>query len=375
MSKDICFMPLGGGQNVGGSSYYMQLGESNILLDAGVNYKNRITEPPDYISLLCSGKIKNINEINQIYISHAHKDHIGYLLETMAQCKYANVYATDMTKKLTRLQLFENSNCSGEDKIIKSNLLDKIVEVSYLEQRKNKEYKVGFMSAGHIPGAMMTMFRYKNRNILYTGDCSISPTALTEGCMLPKCEIDVLILCGLHAKRPSYKKFGGTLCRTIKEVLFRAAYKKRNIKCVVSQLSKGVEFLKMLTEYNHRNIKIYMDSSMVNVVNTLEKANVKVIDENCKTTLPIYETEPHIYITYNKNSIYDYGYDVINVDFTLHDDYKEMKEFIKKINPKKAVIVHTGKDDGTYTIEQDLLNDPNCRTQFIFAENGEMYYL
>ena len=35
-SNDIFFMPLGGGQQVGASCYFLRLGETNILLDAGI---------------------------------------------------------------------------------------------------------------------------------------------------------------------------------------------------------------------------------------------------------------------------------------------------------------------------------------------------
>ena len=42
MKNYIEFMPLGGGQNVGASCYYMQLGDSKILLDAGVSYDNNL---------------------------------------------------------------------------------------------------------------------------------------------------------------------------------------------------------------------------------------------------------------------------------------------------------------------------------------------
>ena len=36
MEQDIYFMPLGGGQRVGASSYYLKLGTANLLLGAGV---------------------------------------------------------------------------------------------------------------------------------------------------------------------------------------------------------------------------------------------------------------------------------------------------------------------------------------------------
>ncbi len=54
-----------------------------------------------------------------------------------------------------------------------------------------------------------------------------------------------------------------------------------------------------------------------------------------------------------------------------------MKQFIKKINPKQTIIVHCGKEHSMFdkTIEQEVMLDGECRTQFIFAEEAELYQL
>ena len=65
------------------------------------------------------------------------------------------------------------------------------------------------------------------------------------------------------------------------------------------------------------------------------------------------------------------------MDFSLHEDFLEMKEFIKKINPRQAVVVHCGREKSVLdnTIEQEMMLDSECRTQFIFAEEKEIYKL
>ena len=35
MSRDITFIPLGGGQSVGASCYNLQIGDTKVILDAG----------------------------------------------------------------------------------------------------------------------------------------------------------------------------------------------------------------------------------------------------------------------------------------------------------------------------------------------------
>ena len=83
MNRDIFLMPLGGGQRVGASCYYLRLGDNNILLDAGIGFEEGVVFEPDLYSLLTSPFIQSMNQINQIFISHAHGDHVGYLFRLM----------------------------------------------------------------------------------------------------------------------------------------------------------------------------------------------------------------------------------------------------------------------------------------------------
>lgn len=98
--KDIYFMPLGGAQSVGRSCYYLRLGQSNILLDCGLQRINGATCSPDFRSLLTSQFMESMQQLDQVYISHAHTDHVGYLPQLMQMAPQASVYMTLQTKQL-----------------------------------------------------------------------------------------------------------------------------------------------------------------------------------------------------------------------------------------------------------------------------------
>ena len=100
MSRDITFIPLGGGQSVGASCYYLQIGDTKVILDAGTGMKEGMEFEPKFHSLLTSPFLQSMNQISQIFISHAHADHVGYLLRLMKQSTYANVCMTEITKTL-----------------------------------------------------------------------------------------------------------------------------------------------------------------------------------------------------------------------------------------------------------------------------------
>lgn len=154
--KDICFMPLGGAQSVGRSCYYLRLGQSNILLDCGLQRINGATCSPDFRSLLTSQFMESMQQLDHVYISHAHTDHVGYLPQLMQMAPQASVYMTLQTKQLAEYRLIANSSQQGAAEA--SHLLSNVAPVNYLQKIKQRDYTVTFFPAGHIPGAMMTLF-------------------------------------------------------------------------------------------------------------------------------------------------------------------------------------------------------------------------
>ena len=389
MKQEIVFMPLGGGQRVGASCYYLRLGEANIILDAGIGKGSGGEFEPDFHCLLTSPYIQSMSQIDQIFISHAHMDHVGCLLQLMSQSRYAAVYMTEMTKILAEYQLYDRVYLGKEDfrgdfqedyRLAAQSLLERIVRVGYLQSIEMRGYRVSFFPAGHIPGAMMTLFDTGRRKSLYTGDYSIGCTTLTQGCMIPEnLSIDTLILCGLHAKHPFYRKKGDSLYQTIDSVIRIVEQEGISVRCHVPQLSKGIEFLKNLDQWNRSGTPIYLDRSVMEVIEKIEALSVPILNKNHYMMGKSVPCRPHIYITSapRREGEFRGFYRDVSVDFSLHEDFAEMKEFIKKINPKQAVIVHCGKARSEYdgTVEQEIMVDGECRTQFLFAEEKEMYKL
>jgi len=376
-------MPLGGGQGVGASCYYLRLGDLNIILDAGTGRDRGTIFEPDTYPLVTSPFMQSLSQINQIYISHAHMDHIGYLPELMGEAPMAGVYMTEITALLLQYQLYDKKYLSdtkpkkNERKRLKTqSMLDRIAKVSYLRTMDFGGYRVTFLPAGHIPGAMMMLFEYGKRRILYTGDYSLKSTPLTDGCMIPAdMEIDTMIMCGLHARHPGYIKRKDKMFEYVQYALSLVRDRKKSVMCRVTQLSKGIEFIRTMNLWNRDKIPIYIDESVMKVVEKMEKLSVPILTECNKIMGGQLPQGPHIYITAS------YGiqsYDrKIDVDFCLHEDFQDMKEFIKKINPRQVVVVHCAREysPADETIEQVLMKDGECRTQFIFAEEKEIYQL
>ncbi len=399
MEPDIYFMPLGGGQRVGASCYYLRLGECNLILDAGTGKEKGLVFEPDLHSLVTTPFLQSVGQIQQIYISHAHADHVGYLPELMNMASMAEIYMTELTALLSSYQLYDRPYLSIvakkeqgpgkggrnrkeqrlEDKRLETRYrLDQITTVSYLQKMDFGRYQVTFLPAGHIPGAMMMLFTCGKRKILYTGDYSLEGTPLTDGCMIPDgLAVDTVILCGLHARQPQYAKRADCLSKTAQEVLALAQQSKLPVMCRVPQLSKGIEFIRALNEWNVWQIPVYIDPSVMEIAARMEQLSVPVLSSRDRIMGVQMPQGHHIYVTSNGTSGRCKDYQKVNVDFCLHEDFPEMKKFLKQLNPRQAVIVHCAGEisPSGQTIEQVLMNDPECRTQFLFAEERELYQL
>ena len=369
--NDILFIPLGGGQCVGASCYYLRLGRSNVLLDCGTGMSEGQMFYPDFYTLM--QYVAGMGNVSQLFISHAHLDHVGGLLEFYKEAPHTSVYMTDLTLMLAEHQL----RLTGREAFVAERLKEAVTPVSFNQAFTFGDYKVSFYPAGHIPGAMMTLFEYGERTILYTGDYSTTRTALTGPCVLPDKQIDALIICAVHACHADKLGAGSGLNGLVNSVE-HFLKKGTSVFCRAAQLSKGVELLAALNERLSRNVRIYIDEMLYAVIRQFEKAGVPVIDaRNHLFSGSDIDPSPHVTITADRTARPLGGqWTLMDASFTLHDGFDETAAFIKKINSKTAVVVHSPcKDAWDKTVEQELALDSECRTQFIFAENGQAYLL
>jgi Cft2 family RNA processing exonuclease len=380
----IYFSPLGGGQEVGASCYFLKLGNEAILLDAGIGKKNGFSFGPSFFELERSDLIICKSEIKHVFISHAHIDHIGFLPTLMRELPDAVFYMTETTKELAMFQLYDKNFADDKnlvfEKLAVRSMFDHIQIVSFMEKLNIGNISVTFYPAGHIPGAMMIQFKLNGKTVLYTGDYSSSKTALTDMYYLPNdLSVDYLINCGLHAKNDSCCKSKLGLESIIKKT-DSIIKNGKSVYCIANQISKGIEFLKAINDAIEDGIvakvPIYIDDSIYPIIKHMENLCFTLIKDNVFPYIPNKCHWPHIILTAN-TQLYTYQrYELVAVDFSIHDDFDETVKFIKKINPRTAVMVHCAakkESDSGMTVEQILMRDADCQTQFIFAENEEIY--
>ncbi|MBQ8692333.1 MAG: hypothetical protein IJ520_04220, partial [Synergistaceae bacterium] len=215
-------------------------------------------------------------------------------------------------------------------------------------------------------------------NILYTGDYSLRAQALSGECVLPdeNKDIDILIICAVNARQRD--KFSYNSLDIIIDRVNGVLKSGRNAYCFAPQLSKGIELLKALNMTLHKKFKIYIDEAIFDLIKKFEVTEPIIDARDYYINEAYKDFAPHVILSANRYYKYmNEDYRFINSNFSLHDDFDLTLKFIKRINPKTAVIVHCdGSDkDLSLSVEQELMLDADCRTQFIFAENNQAYYL
>jgi len=95
----ISFLPIGGGNEIGANSYYLNFNGNGIILDCGIHpQKTGLESFPNF------DLIKD-KTVDSCLISHAHQDHIGSLPFLVKKFPYVKIITTPQTRALAELTL------------------------------------------------------------------------------------------------------------------------------------------------------------------------------------------------------------------------------------------------------------------------------
>ena len=363
----MIFMALGGAQEVGASCYFLKLGENNLLLDCGCGSTRGIRFAPKFSALLQTPYLQDFHQVSHVFLSHAHLDHAAALPDFLTLNERAAVFMTDLTREILSAQLEERF----------AQIEKNISSVGFLQKIPLPRLKISFHQAGHIPGAMMTLINFRGKNILYTGDYSTFPTQLVGAALLPNVKIDILILCGLHARHPNYRRFGDSdsaLKKILRKIRYALRYGK-SVYCQVTQISKGVELITLINKFLPQ-AEIFIDERVMRIVRRFENVHIPIMREQ-NHPLNILPRAPCVILSTMPPPLHS-GLEILDGDFSLHDDFAATVDFVRRVNPKTCVVVHSPPDKLFHmstTLEQVLINDPDSRTSFIFPKTGEPFEL
>jgi metallo-beta-lactamase family protein len=178
----------GGAKSVTGSNYLIETTHEGrpfkVLVDCGLhqgsNYCERHNfEPFPY----------NPEEIQAVFITHAHIDHTGRLPKLYHDGFRGKVYSTDPTRDFASLLLLDSEHilkrdaerykkpyASSTEDI--NNLIKLWKGVEYHEPFQLGPFKITFQSAGHILGSSSILIEAEGKKIMFSGDLGNSPAPI-----------------------------------------------------------------------------------------------------------------------------------------------------------------------------------------------------
>lgn len=376
------FMSLGGGDEIGASSYFVSCDNKNFLFDIGVRYVSK-RRYPSLSELLKLPSIDTLNDLDGIFLSHAHYDHNGALpLLVSHLIDNREIICTDYTKEFTRIQFeelkgYRNNEYISCEKIKAERAIDMLSEYPIGKKINKNGYSFTLYKAGHIPGAVMILVETENKKILYTGDFSDKSYPFIGSYELPIIsDLDLLIInsTSVFKKEDSWEETWGneTVIKNIlKEIIL---YKEVNVD--VAHVNCGMEIALLLndilekTRFSYLGINIYVDEKINSMIQVLRKKEnkeyefIKVIPSSIKTI-------NNIFITVNGNENLK-GMKKLNIYYSLHETYKGIKDLILKLNPKKTLITHYKFSENK---EEILIKDLEKKGYFNceYVINNEIY--
>ena len=353
----IIFMALGGAQEVGASCYYLKLGGYNFLLDCGTGQSQGVVFSPNFEALLHTGYVQDINQISNVFVSHAHLDHVAALPNFLQMNQHAVIHMTDFTFQIAELQLGSKLSAAMKERISR---------VTFLQKIPMGDLSISFHQAGHIPGAMMTLFDFRGKKILYTGDYSTEATELVDAAIFPHEEIDTLIICAVHARHSGYHRNDWATMKILTKIQ-QALRQGKKVFCHVNQISKGVELIALIKKYLP-STEIFIDNRVMRMIHCFEAQHVPIMNVHMHP-LEGFVHMPSVIVSTHQPKIF-HNTEIINSVFSLHDDFNSVVNLVAKVNPKVCIVVHTAPDkfNRNITLEQSLIRNADSRTKFIFPQ-------
>lgn len=188
---------LGGSNHIGGSALLVEVGDTRILVDAGLRPQAHASHPgPPRINEAVQGRL------DAIVITHAHADHAGYVPWVTERQRQAKIFCSPQTKALlptvwadsVRVMRAEADSASGygvwsieppygDAEVSQSE--EALLPLPYGQSRRVKHLEITLFPAGHILGAAGVVIQAGDRRVVITGDIDDRTQASVAAAQIP----------------------------------------------------------------------------------------------------------------------------------------------------------------------------------------------
>lgn len=341
----------GGANSVTGACYLIETNNKKFLVDCGMFQSGKYCDERNFKPFPF-----NPGEIDYLFITHAHIDHIGRIPKLIKEGFRGRIFATRPTKDLTELSLLDSSNLveeeakrDGHDPLYVSDDVQDVLnffdEIDYYQKIDidDSAYCI-FKNAGHILGSSIIEIYSEGKKIVFSGDLGNVPNPLLNPPDIVK-DADYIIVESAYGNR-------------IHEDL---AQRKEILEdCIEDTVtSGGVLMIPAFAMERTQDILYEIDS-------LIEQNRIPGVPVFLDSPLAIKSTE--IYKKYSDSSYYNKDivkifnsnrklFDFPRLKFTLTT---EESKRINDIKPPKIIIAGSGMSQGGRIVhhERRYLPDP-----------------
>ena len=365
--QEYRFTALGGGNDIGGSCYALQLGDSVIMLDAGIKFKPDLAErTPDVTPLYSVWGLDGLWELDALIISHAHLDHAGALPAFFRNLNGVKIYSSEAMPEI--LTAIYRDNFSSRNRDIAA-ISDTFITAKYGVPFMVKGLTVTLFPAGHIPGAAMTLIEDEHCKVLYTGDFCTFDQLTVKAAEIPCVKVDTLICESTHA----YGNFPGALSLTHTAEMINALHEHTDIfTCRVMNTGRAAEIAAAVCECMRlgliQEMDIFIDAGCIETCRACEKwGEYQIFGEHVR---------PLEGYTYGRNSMIITGrpsalpYEFAPI-MTNHADTFGILELVSIVKPDKVIFVHgTPLENGAHNIPLEIRERFGESIEVVHSING-----
>ncbi len=359
----------GGAKTVTGSNYLLDSGGLKILVDCGLNQGSKYSEDMNYEKFAYDPA-----EINFVFITHSHTDHVGRLPKLFKEGFRGRVIASRPTIDLAKKALPDNLHIiteeakrEGREPIFALKDLEGVLELA-----EGFDYEVPIdlgggiravlHDAGHILGSTIVEIQWQNKTqntnhksqtktekIYFTGDLGNPPTPLLQPPFFPK-DADYAVVESAYGSRIHEDRSARKLIleNVIKETLSKGG----TLMIPSFAMERTQELLYELNQLvNHNQIPrvpIYVDSPLA--TNLTE----------------VYKKYPN-YFNKTAHHVIESGDDIFNFPGLTFTRTSDESKAINNVKGSKIIIAGSGMSMGGRILHHEMryLSDPNSAILFV----------
>ncbi|MBU3923010.1 MBL fold metallo-hydrolase [Patescibacteria group bacterium] len=337
----------GGAGTVTGAKYLLETKSAKILVECGM-FQGENSDEENYKEFPF-----NCSEIDYVFLTHSHVDHIGMLPKLYKQGFKGRVFFTPPSLDIARLILQDSEEImqrqatrNNVEPVFEMEHVNGILGlaeiVDYNKKKKlNEEIYFRFQDAGHILGSAIIEIWANGKKLVFSGDLGNDPTPLLNS---PKkiTQADYVIIESTYGNRLHEDRFKR---KELLENVIEENHSKRGVLMIPAfAIERTQELLYELNELVENNriprIPIFIDSPLAIEITRVYKKHQK-------------------YFNKQANDLIKTGDDLFNFPkLTLTEKVNQSKS-INNIASPKIIIAGSGMSTGGRILFHEKLYLPN----------------